>query len=204
MRDPANWPCGRLRDQIASAQSGNEDDGRALLRTAAFQLRQHGQLEPDLADYLASVLKEVADRPAKEAARILSVAPPRRSANRPRNTEREARMVAWWKAACEAPILDPGDEAHIRIQAARISEIESEPERYAQFVDLQEEIQESMRYTGRSTTSNDTYRLAAVLFNHMLAEAQQDGRRMDERPVTPSAIKAAVNRARERVAEVRK
>lgn len=113
-------------------------------------------------------------------------------------------MVAWWKAACEAPILDPGDEAHIRIQAARISEIESEPERYAQFVDLQEEIQESMRYTGRSTTSNDTYRLAAVLFNHMLAEAQQDGRRMDERPVTPSAIKAAVNRARERVAEVRK
>jgi hypothetical protein len=204
MTAPSNWPRGRLRNQIASARAGNDDDGRDLLRMAALRLRQHGEVEPDLADYLASVLKDVADRPATDAALVLNIAPAKNPANRPRDDERQARMVACWKAAREAPVLDPGDEAHIRIQAARISEIESEPERYAQFVDLHEEIQESMRYTGRSTTSDDTYRLAAVLFNHMLREAQLEGRRMNERTVTPSAIKAAVNRATQRVAEVRK
>jgi hypothetical protein len=204
MTTPHNWPHGRLCNQIASAQTGSDDDGRALLRTAAFQLRQHGQLEPDLVDYLASVLKEVADRPAGDAGRVLNIAPAKNAANRPTDDEQQALMVACWKAACEMPMLDPGDETHIRIEAARISRIEEDAERYAQLVDLNEEIQDAMRHDGRSKTSSDTYRLAAIIFNHMLEEAQREGRRNNERPVKPSAIKAAVNRARNRVAEVRK
>lgn len=204
MKPPHNWPRGRLRNQIASARAGNDDDGRALLRMAAMQLRQHAQLEPDLVEYLASVLKDAADGPADDAGRALNIARAKRPTNRPRDEQRQARMVACWKAACEAPVLDPGDEAHIKIVAARISKIESEPERYAQFVDLHEEIQDAMRHTGRPTTSDDTYRLAAVIFNHMLEEAQQEGRRMDEKKATRTAIKSAVNRAKNRVAEVNK
>jgi hypothetical protein len=204
MTTPRNWPRGRLCNQIASARSGSDDDGRALLRMAALQLREHGELEPDLVDYLAFVLKDAADRPASEAGRVLNTAPAKRPANRPKASDRQARMVAWWKAAREAPVLDRGDEAHIKIAAARISAIEDDAERYAQFVDLHEEIGEAMRDTGRCSTSSDTYRLAAVLFNYTLSEAHREGHRIDEKMATPSAIKAAVNRAKKRVAEVSK
>ncbi|ORC47839.1 hypothetical protein B2G74_22320 [Burkholderia sp. A27] len=171
---------------------------------AAMQLRQHAQLEPDLVEYLASVLKDAADGPAGEVGRVLNIAPAMNPANRPRDDQRQARMVACWNAACELPVLDPGDEDHIKAEAARISKIEDEAERCAQFVDLHEEILDAMRYTGRSKTSDDTYRLAAILFNLLLSDAQQEGLRMNEETVTLSAIRSAVNRARKEVAEVRK
>lgn len=167
---------------------------------AAMQLREFGEIEPDLVGYLAKVLLEVTQHPASETAHHLNIAPPDKPTNRPPDDTRIRSMLLCWEVACSKPALDRGDDEHLRLKTARIMKIADEAERQAQFVDLGDEFNESLRK--RLRTEPSTFQLAANLFNHFLEEAQADGRRLDEKPVTGSAIRSAIYRSRKEFSEV--
>lgn len=165
-----------------------------------MQLREFGEIEPDLIGYLAKVLLEVTQHPASEAASHLNIDPPDKPTNRPPNDARIKSMLLCWAVMCGKPALDRGDAEHLRLEAARIMKIADEAERQAQFVDLGDEFNDSLRK--RSRTEPSTFQLAASLFNHFLEKAQADGRRLDEKPVSGGAIRSAVYRSRKDFSEV--
>lgn len=167
---------------------------------AAMQLREFGEIEPDLISYLAKVLLDVVQHPASEAARHLNIAPPDQPANRPPDDARIMSMLLCWEIVCLNPALDRGDAEHLRLEATRIMKIADEAERQAQLVDLGHEIDDSHRK--RSRTEPATFELAASLFNSFLEQAQADGRRLNEKPVGGGAIRSAIYRCRKEFSEV--
>lgn len=195
MKSPREWPSGRLEEIINLARGGDHSAGRELLGMAAHQLRQFDDLEPDLRRYLEQLLLDLSNCSTVDASRILNIVLPRKPKNRPKNVQRIGFMLAAWKIARTSPKIDTGDDAHIKMMAQKISKIECEAEQYAQTVDLLDDLREVERIDGRYATSDDTYKLAANIFNYQLAQAQKHGQRTGERPVTSSAVKSTVNRA---------
>ncbi|TCJ16090.1 hypothetical protein EZJ19_05720 [Parasulfuritortus cantonensis] len=162
-----------------------------------MQLREFAQMEPDLVRYLSDVLSRVTQHPATEAALHLNVLPPQKPSHRPPNSHRQRLMLLFWKAACDWPSIDRGDETHIKAEAARIDRIEDEAEQYAQLVDwYRDDYQDAEKERRKSAPS--TFEFAARMFNHALSQAQADGRRQTEKPVTGGAIRSAVYRMRKK------
>lgn len=81
---PSRWPRGRLGEEIAKAETGDATQARLLLGMAALQLRRNGELEPDLAVYVADRLEEVVKSRHQNAGRSLGIVPSRGSPEKPR------------------------------------------------------------------------------------------------------------------------
>ena len=195
---PRNWPEGRLKSKIESARSGDDAAGRELLGTAAMQLREHDDFEPDLRRYLEQILFDLTRAREADIGKVLNIAAVCNPPYRPIDSNRLKHMVLAWKMACDTPTIDQGDIDNISVTAKKITDLEDEWEQYAQSVDLIEYLNEAESSERRFPTKAETYRLAATLFNHLLEDAQTNGQRIGEKKIKWTAIKAAVNRKKKR------
>lgn len=182
-----------LINKIAEATNGNTEIARELLSMAACQLLKTRTIEPNLIDYICTVLINVAKNPAEQAAEQLLIADIK-PANRPVNETRNKIIFTSWQAACEYPTFeDPeDDEEHIRKEALRINNILDKTSRNKAIERWNYDHAESL--TKRNKTDKSTYQLAAILFNSNLEEAKRNGFRMEEKCIQWNGVKTVVNR----------
>jgi len=181
-----------LINKITKATNGNTKTARELLNMAACQLLKTRTIEPNLLEHICTVLINVANNPAEQAAKKLLIAETK-PANRPVNETRNKIIFTCWQAACEFPALvDPeDDESYIRKEALRINNISDKTSR-DKAIELWNDAH-AKSLTKRNKTDKSTYELAAKLFNSNLKEAKKNGFRMEENCIQWNGVKTAVN-----------
>lgn len=140
----------------------------------------------------------------------------KRLRNRPPNQERLESMQRWYMVAlADARVMAKSDAEELYLNAKPIAGMSSEQwlnlvmRRYCGNVDtrsLSREEADALEWLGsvqeyRSSLSTKprsdkmlAYKIAAALFNNSLAHAQQFGKQLNEKPITPGALQRALHR----------
>jgi len=192
---------GRLEKKIAEAKAGDARVGLELLSMASLQLREYGELEPDLVIYLREILNAIVRNPAGDIRRCLHINRPPKPKHRPPNKVRNAHLISAFEIASDVRMLHKGNESDL---LDALNDIRREKDTQQALADtnewvkelraLQLEFETDAKGRWRTLKTPERLRLARDLFNIALRAAQARGDRTNERPATVDAIRGAVGR----------